>query len=105
MAAWQLLVVMSAYLALLSLISPFLRAFFDWGSRIGLPGLVGFLQVLLFEFGGLLLLAPYLYFALGMAYGTKRLPSALAALALTAWFMLCMLAYRFLLFWITFATG
>ena len=101
--AWHLLVVMSAFLFLLAVLMPYLNAFFEWGSAVGLPGL-GFLEVLVKEFGSLLIMVPYLYLALKVVHGTGRLSSALGALALTVLMIVAMVLYRLLLFWVTFAT-
>jgi Protein of unknown function (DUF3667) len=51
--AWQLLVVMSAFLLLLRVIQPYLSASFERASSAGLPG-AGFLSYLILEFGSLL---------------------------------------------------
>jgi hypothetical protein len=101
--AWQLIVVMSAFLFLLGLAIPYLNAFLEWGSATGLPGM-GLLEVLLKEFGSLLLQLPYLYLAVVAVYRTGRLASALGALALTTLLLFVVIAYRFMLFWVTFAT-
>jgi hypothetical protein len=100
--AWQLLVVMSVWLALLSALSNTLRAFFGWVAQMGIA--LGFLETALFEFSGILILAPYLYLSLRAVHGTSRLASTALTLLLTAFFMVAILFYRLLLFWITFAT-
>ena len=94
---------MSAFLLILSMLHPYLTAFLEWSEAAGVPGMQ-MLGYFVMEFGSLGLELPYLYLALPVVYGTGRLLSALAALALTALMLVVILAYRFILFWLTFAT-
>ena len=101
--AWQLLFVMSAFLLLLSMFSPRIQGFFEWAASAGMPG-ANLLAYIILEFGSLVLVLPYLYFAIRAVYGTGRLAGAGAALALTVLFLPAIVGYRFLLFWLTVLT-
>ena len=101
--AWQLLVVMSGFLLALRLAAPYLSALFESGTRLGVPGMA-FLSVLILEFGSVLVLVPYLYFAVATVYRSGRFVSAIMALTLTITLLPVVLVYRFLLFWLTFKT-
>lgn len=95
--AWQLLVVMSAYLMLYAhVLSPFTER---------LPEAWAYL---LNEMGSSLLVLPYLFLALGAAYrlsrGAALWRTLVLALPLLGVLMFATLAYRLLLFWITFLT-
>ena len=96
--AWQLLFVMSAYLMLYShmLTGPVHALLPEVAAN------------LLDEMSGVLLEFPYVYFAFRGAYGLRRGAALGRALLLVAplfgLFMFATVAYRLLLFWLTFAT-
>jgi uncharacterized protein DUF3667 len=101
--AWQLLVVFSAFLFVLSMMAPYVGWLFDWASRAGMPG-IPFVRFALFEMGSLLVILPYLFWAVRRVYAVGRVFGGVATFLLAALLLVVIVTYRFLLFWLTFAT-
>jgi hypothetical protein len=101
--AWLLLVVFSAFLFGLSMIAPYVGLLLDSARRSGVPG-IGFVRWALFEMGSLLLILPYVFYAIRRVYAVGWVLGAFASLLLGALLLVVIVTYRFFLFWLTFAT-
>jgi hypothetical protein len=106
--AWELLVVSTLFLLV-----------YPWVLQAGVSGLVaagvplagpddgplaGTVWLFLNEFPTMPIIVAYLALAFRRVYGNSRVGAALRALASFPLLMATMLAYRFMLFWITYAT-